>query len=279
MNREPSFDDVFSVMASASVGDTAARFPIPEEAELDHVPTRFGIALNILLDDLAAASERRLQTLLDNVQDYAIIMIDADGRVASWNSGAQRVMGYSGEEIIGRSIDVFRAADERALVANELATARQHGRVEDEGWRYRRDGSRFWANVILTSIKDAHEAVVGYAKVTRDLSERRRADEALHRANEELEAFSYSVAHDLRSPLRAINGYAQLISEDFAEKIPPEGQRWLQSIRHNAEKMGGIIDGLLLLARTARGELSRASMDLVPVLNDILVEAPIRIER
>src|SRR5919199_4425694 len=119
------------------------------------------------------------QLLVERVVDYAIFLLTPDGHIASWNAGAERVKGYTSEDIIGQHFAVFYTEEDRAdgRPARLLAAARQNGRVEDEGWRVRKDGSRFWADVIITALTDGQGQLVGYAKVTRDLTERRQAEE------------------------------------------------------------------------------------------------------
>jgi PAS domain S-box-containing protein len=138
---------------------------------------------NPSLPDIAI--EDRYQLLIEAVRDYAIFMIDTNGLVASWNSGAQRIKGYSPEEIIGKHFGVFYTSDDIAAgkPARELHTAAATGRIEDEGWRVRRDGSRFWANVVITAVRDASGSLLGFAKVTRDMTERMRLA-ALEHASE-----------------------------------------------------------------------------------------------
>lgn len=129
--------------------------------------------------------EDRYAMLIDAVQDYAIFMLDTDGRVASWNSGAQRIKGYTRDEIIGRHFSAFYTPEDIAggKPERELRTAAAVGRLEDEGWRVRRDGSRFWATVAISAVHDASGKLLGFAKVTRDSTERMRVAE-LERANE-----------------------------------------------------------------------------------------------
>jgi PAS domain S-box-containing protein len=129
--------------------------------------------------------EDRYQMLIEAVRDYAIFMLDAQGRVASWNDGAQRIKGYSPDEIVGRHFSVFYTQEDvdADKPARELREAAAQGRVEDEGWRVRRDGSRFWANVVISAVRDASGTLLGYAKVTRDLTERKRLA-SLEHANE-----------------------------------------------------------------------------------------------
>jgi PAS domain S-box-containing protein len=132
-------------------------------------------------EELLRHSEERLRLLIESVEDYAIFMLDLDGRVTSWNTGAQRIKGYSAAEILGQHFSTFYTPEDIASgkPARELATARSNGRVEEQGWRVRRDGSRFWANVIITAVHDSAGTLRGFAKVTRDMTELRRAEEEL----------------------------------------------------------------------------------------------------
>ena len=136
----------------------------------------------------ARNAEERFRLLVDSVSDYAIFLLDTDGRVASWNTGAQRIKGYEAPEILGRSFECFYPPDKviSGWPREELRRAEQHGRIEDEGWRIRKDGSRFWASVVITALRDPQGRLQGFAKVTRDLTERRRQMEALRRSEEQL---------------------------------------------------------------------------------------------
>ena len=122
--------------------------------------------------------------LVESVSDYAIFALDAKGFVSSWNPGAQRIKGYTADEIIGRHFSSFYPPEDAAWgkPAWELEVAAREGRIEDEGWRVRKDGSRFWANVVISAVRNGQGEVIGFAKVTRDLTERRNAEEALRRS-------------------------------------------------------------------------------------------------
>jgi PAS domain S-box-containing protein len=130
--------------------------------------------------DRASNTDRQLQLLVESVRDYAIFLLDSQGRVITWNRGAQRIKGYTFDEIRGRHFSVFypREDIESGKPDFELKTAAQEGRFEDEGWRIRKDGSRFWANVVITALKDASGVLLGFGKVTRDISQRKWAMEA-----------------------------------------------------------------------------------------------------
>ncbi len=166
----------------------------------------------------------RLQLFIDAVNDYAIVMLDPQGLVASWNSGAQRITGYAASEIVGQPFSCFYAEAERVagVPARALQTAAEHGKLETEGWRVRKDGTRFWASVVIDAIRDEHGALVGFAKITRDISERRDAQTALQRAQEQLtyaqkmEALGQltgGVAHDFNNLLMIISGHLRIIKK------------------------------------------------------------------
>jgi PAS domain S-box-containing protein len=133
---------------------------------------------------LPFGDERRFELLVDAVTDYAIYMLDADGFVSSWNSGAQRFKGYQASEIIGEHFSRFYTNEDRAagVPARALETARREGRFEAEGWRVRKDGARFWAHVVIDAIRDPSGNLVGYAKVTRDITDKKAAEETLRRS-------------------------------------------------------------------------------------------------
>ena len=139
--------------------------------------------------------DERLQLLIEAVVDYGIFLLDPQGHVLTWNSGAERLKGYTRDEIVGKHFpcSIHRRRSLRAGPTEELRRARQHGRFEDEGWRVRKDGSRFWANVVITALHDASGELSGFAKITRDLTERRRHEEQLRASEERLRLLVESV--------------------------------------------------------------------------------------
>jgi formate hydrogenlyase transcriptional activator len=162
----------------------------PVEISLSPLETEEGVLVSSAIRDITERkqaeealhqSEQQLQMLVENITDYAIFQIDPDGRVSSWNSGAERIKGYSAEEIIGRHFSCFYTPEdiERGTPQEELRRAVSQGRAEDQGWRVRKDGSRFWADVVITSIRDKNGQRLGFVKVTRDFTARKRAEEAV----------------------------------------------------------------------------------------------------
>jgi len=226
------------------------------------------------VEDALRRSEQTFQLLVESVQEYAIYMLDPEGRVVSWNAAAERIEGYRAPEIIGQHFSTFYPPEDAAQGKPrwELETAAREGRHEDEGWRVRKDGTRFWANVAISAMRDSQGALIGFAKVTRDLTQRRHAEQALAQSNQELERFSYSVSHDLRAPLRAINGYALALFEDHAARLDDEGKRLLAVIRDSAKLGGELIDGLLNFSRVGRQALARAPVDLTALAEGVVAE-------
>jgi PAS domain S-box-containing protein len=234
-------------------------------------------------------SEERFRLLVEGVKDYAIIMLDPAGNVMSWNQGAERIKGYGSEEIIGRHFSRFYPEEDvqQGKPQRELEQAAADGRFEDEGWRVRKDGTRFWANAILTALRDGDGGLRGFSKVTRDITERKQAEEKIKRMNEELEqrvkdrtaelevanreleGFSYSVSHDLRAPLRHLTGFVELLSKR-ATTLDEKSRHYLAVIGAAASQMGRLVDDLLSFSRMGRSEMMRARVDLRALLDEAI---------
>ena len=219
-------------------------------------------------------SAELFRLLVERVRDYAIFALDTTGHVLSWNEGAQRLKGWSASEIIGRHFSTFYPDYDIATgkPAYELKAAVRDGRFEDEGWRIRKDGSLMWANVIITALFDDYGMHVGFAKVTRDLTERRAAQErALAEARRATEAevanrakseFLAVMSHELRTPLNAIGGYAELIAMGIGGPVTEQQQDYLSRIRASQQHLLGIITDLLNFSRIEAGQVA---YDLGPV--------------
>ena len=159
-------------------------------------------------------SEEMFRLLVEGVKDYAIFMLDPDGFIVSWNRGAESIKGYTAQEIIGQHFSVFYPPD--AIARNwpdrELQIAQAEGRFEEEGWRLRKDGTPFWASVVITSLHDEDGRLRGFAKVTRDLSDRKRI-EALESAERQMNEFLAMLGHELRNPLAPIRIAVAMMQE------------------------------------------------------------------
>ncbi|HUP88239.1 MAG TPA: PAS domain-containing sensor histidine kinase [Longimicrobiales bacterium] len=213
-------------------------------------------------------SEQRFRLIVQNVQDYGIFMLDPTGRIVSWNEGAQRIKGYTAEEIIGQHFSVFYPEEDnaRGKPAWELEVAADVGRFEDEGWRVRKDGTLFWANVIITALRDEAGVLVGYGKVTRDLTDRRAAEvraiadarrvaeaEAANRAKAE---FLTAMSHELRTPLNAIGGYTDLLLLGVHGSLNDDQVGSLERIRASQNHLLGLITDLLNFSKIEAGKLT-----------------------
>jgi PAS domain S-box-containing protein len=398
--------------AAEAIGaaDYSRRVKVVGEDEIGRLASAFNTMAG-RVREAQRGLEERFRLLVDRVVDYAIFMLDRKGRVITWNAGAARLKGYAPEEILGHDFSCFYSPDDIAAgkPVRELEIAAAEGRVEDEGWRVRKDGSRFWASVVITALRDATGDLTGFVKVARDLTERKQAEEAvrererrlvallealpvavfvldgagmphyanaasrailgqgivpgatpdrlpevyqayvagtnqiypverlpvvrslkgervyvadmeirrpdgtvpvevwsapifdaterhvisavavfsdiserkrteqkiqdlnaelalrvteLTEVNHELDAFAYSVAHDLRTPLRSIDGFSQVLLEDYAERLDDSGRESLHRVRAASQHMASLIDDLLKLSRVTRAEIQREDVDL-----------------
>jgi PAS domain S-box-containing protein len=218
--------------------------------------------------DPSGSVERLYSLLVSNVRDYAIFALDRDGHIISWNTGAQRIKGYTAEEIIGKHFSIFYTPEDLAAgkIAYEIDAAIREGRVEDEGWRVRKDGTRFWANVVITALRDDDGELVGFAKVTRDLTERVRAEQraiedarrvaAAEAANRAKTEFLTAMSHELRTPLNAIGGYADLLALGIGGQLSDEQKGFIERLRRSQQHLLAIITDLLNFGRIEAGELT-----------------------
>ena len=209
-------------------------------------------------------TEEGFRLMVESVTDCAIVMLDSEGRVVSWNTGAQRIQGYLAEEIVGQHFSRFYPPADiaRGTPQRDLDAAAAEGRYEVEGWRVRKDGSLFWANVVFTAIRDAAGNARGFAKLTRDLTERRLVEETLtlakgaaEKANLAKSEFLSSMSHELRSPLNAILGFAQLMESD-ATPATPSQKASIDEILRAGWYLLELINEILDLAQIESGRLS-----------------------
>ncbi len=236
-------------------------------------------------------SQEQFRLLVQSVTDYAIYMLDVEGRVTNWNAGAQRIKGYLPQEIIGQHFSRFYIDEERATNEPQkaLEAARQNGRFEKEGWRVRKDGTRFWAHVIIDPIRNDHGDIIGYAKITRDITERKEAQEKLEKAREmsvqsqKMEAIGQltgGIAHDFNNLLTAVLGSLELLRK----RLPDDTKSiaLLENAVQGAQRGTTLTKRMLAFARNQ--ELEQEIIDipqLVRGMTDLLqrsVGATIRIE-
>ncbi|MGH9444008.1 MAG: PAS domain S-box protein, partial [Thermoanaerobaculia bacterium] len=261
---------------------------IPVEISLSPLDTESGILISSAIRDITERkrlekglheAQELVQTLEENVLDYSMFLLDPEGRIQTWNIGAERMNGYTASEAIGKHISSFYDPEDIASgkAQEGLRRAASEGRWKDEGWRVRKNGSRFWADVVVTAIPGKDGLVQGFAKITRDIDEKHAAEEKLSRqaaelevANRELESFSYSVSHDLRAPLRAIDGFSQALLEESGDRLDDNGRRYLERVRAGAQRMAQLIDDLLSLSRVSRKPLERSRIDLSEIAVETL---------
>ncbi|HZZ84149.1 MAG TPA: PAS domain-containing sensor histidine kinase [Anaeromyxobacteraceae bacterium] len=230
--------------------------------------------------------------IVEGVTDYAIFMLDASGRIASWNAGAERIKGYEAQEVIGSHFSRFYPPEDvaRGKPAWELAQAAKDGRVEDEGWRVRKDGTRFWASVVITALRDEHGTLQGFAKVTRDVTDRKRAEgerERLLRAQEAVQArdeFLAIASHELKTPITALQLQVQSLLRQSAALPGPPGQAFskrLDAVMRQAERLTRLIDGFSDVVRVNTGalELAREPLDLSELVRTVLARWREELER
>ncbi|MEJ7599570.1 MAG: PAS domain S-box protein [Kofleriaceae bacterium] len=213
-------------------------------------------------------AEERFRLLVESLKDYAIFLLDPGGNIATWNTGAERIKGYRAEEVIGSHFSRFYPeVDIRAgKCEHELEVASREGRFEDEGWRLRKDGTRFWANVVISAIHDEEGHLVGFSKVTRDLTDRRRSEDeraarlAAEEANRTKDEFLAMLGHELRNPLAPIVSALQLLKL----RGDTSSVREHQVIERQVRQMIRLVDDLLDVSRVSRGkvELKKQPMDL-----------------
>jgi PAS domain S-box-containing protein len=210
----------------------------------------------------SGGAEERFRLLVESVKDYAIFILDPDGRVSTWNPGAERIKGYTAAEIVGQHFSIFYPPEVVATgkCDDELVTAAHEGRFEEEGWRLRKDGSKMWANVTITALRDSSGTLIGFAKVTQDLTTRKEAEENLRalaaqraalaekaRIQEFQERFLAILGHDLRNPLASIDMGAGILRESLSD---PAAIRVLDRMQSSSSRMTRMIEQILDLTRS-----------------------------
>jgi PAS domain S-box-containing protein len=207
--------------------------------------------------------------------------LDKNGIVQNWNKGAEKIKGYKEEEIIGKSFSTFYLPEDReaGLPQKTLDVARQKGKALYEGWRVRKDGSRFWGSIVLTTLHDNENNIIGFSKVTRDLTQRKLAEDRMQEytkqlefKNQELEQFAYAASHDMKEPLRKILFYVSAVSEKLSGQLDEKSVAYLQRSIGAANRMNELIEDLLIYARTNGSEENFEEVDLNEIVNEIVLD-------
>jgi PAS domain S-box-containing protein len=223
-------------------------------------------------------SEERYHKMIDEVEDYAILLMDKSGVIQNWNRGAQKIKGYTEEEIVGQNFRVFYLPEdrERGLPDLLIEQAKKNGKALHEGWRLRKDGSVFWGSIVITALHDTDNNIVGFSKVTRDLTERKLAEDKIRQyanelefQNKELEQFAYAAAHDMKEPLRKIMFYTNLVFDNSGHMLPVKESEYLKRSISAAGRMQVLIDDLLTYSKASTLEQEYKKVDLGKVMVEI----------
>ena len=233
-------------------------------------------------------NEERFRSLVEGVKDYAIIMLDPNGLVSTWNKGAESMKGYKAEEIIGKSFETFSTPEDRAKGTPQrlLDEAKEHGKANIEGLRVRKDGSTFWGYIVLTCLHDTKGKVLGYSKITRDLTENKKKDDEIRRSNlrleqknfelermnKELASFAYVSSHDLQEPLRKIQTFSSRILETDYKFLSEQGKDYFNRLNSSANRMQQLILDILDYSKVNTTDTKKENTDLHELTTEILDE-------
>ncbi|MDP5199471.1 PAS domain S-box protein [Flavobacterium sp. DG2-3] len=239
----------------------------------------------IQINESLRKSEERYHLMVEEVQEYSILYLNPNGIVENWNVGAEKIKGYKAEEIIGKYFAIFYTEEDQKAKLPEklLQLAREKGKVIHEGWRARKDGILFWASVVITAVHNKKGEVIGFSKVTHDLTERKKADDKLkmnaleleqknnelEEMNKELQSFAYISSHDLQEPLRKIQTFASQIIEKESENLSENGMDKFKRMQNAAQRMQTLINDLLAYSRTNIQERIFIKTDLAQIIGEV----------
>ncbi len=236
-------------------------------------------------NDALQKSEERYQRMISEVEDYAIILLNNEGEIQNWNAGAEKIKGYSADEIIGKSFRIFYTEEDRAkgLPEKLLNEATTKGKALHEGWRVRKDGSKFWGSIVITTLHSSNGTILGYSKVTRDLTERKLTEDKMKKylldlesQNSALEQFAYVASHDLQEPLRKIQIFIEVIEKNFDNQ--QMAARYFNKITTSAQRMSDLIKSVLNYSKLSGSGEEKVIVDLNTVVANIKSDFELLIE-
>jgi PAS domain S-box-containing protein len=221
-------------------------------------------------------SQDLYQKMIAEVQDYAILLLSNDGTILNWNLGANRIKGYTAEEAIGKNFRIFYPKEDiaRGLPDMLLGEAIKNGRAFHEGWRVRKDKTMFWGSIVITALHDDKGNIIGFCKVTRDLTERKWAEDQLKKyaeqledKNKELEQFAYIASHDLKEPLRKIIAFSDILMNKFHEGVKIED--YIKRLQQASSRMMALINNLLAFSKITNEKIDFQLTDLNSIIEHV----------
>ena len=222
-------------------------------------------------NEMLHRSEERYHRMIAEVEDYAIILLDQNGDILNWNKGAEAIKGYKESEVLGQNFSIFYLPEDlqKNLPNKLLEKAVQHNKATHEGWRKRKDGTKFWGSIVITALHGNNNEIIGFSKVTRDLTQKKAAEDYILRQNKQLEEYAYVTSHDLQEPLRKINLFSDLLEEKITEK---NELALLQKIKASASRMTNLIKGVLQYSQVSSDSELKVPIDLNKLINEIEID-------
>ncbi len=244
----------------------------------------------------------QFRSFTQEIRDYAIFIVDTKGTVINWNVGAERIKGYRADEIIGRNMECFYTPEDRALglPLQLLQKAAAEGRMENEGWRVRKDGSRFWGDVFITAVHGEDGNLIGFTKITRDMTERKKMEQELRASKEELEAanaeltgyskklqaantelqeFAFIASHDLQEPIRKVLTFSKMVMSEHAHGLGEAGIVYLERVQGAAARMQELLEALLRYSRLTSKAEPFSECKLSDAANEVVSDLTMLINR
>jgi PAS domain S-box-containing protein len=240
-----------------------------------------------LAEEALREQEEKYRLLIDGVQDYAIFTLDPHGMVASWNAGAERIKGYKADEIIGQNFSRFylQSDIDQGKPKAELQIAAASGRSEVEHWRVRKDGSHFWASVVISAARNSSGSLLGFSEISQDISVRKKSEqhlmktvEELKRSNDELQQFAYVASHDLQEPLRMVASFTQLLAKRYKGRLDSEADEFIGYAVDGSNRMKGLIQDLLAYSRAGTNGKALREISSEKALQDALLNLRVTIQ-